>query len=249
MTPNALISKLSKHIDPSLSQDLVRDFMELRNDCKTGTLGRSSFSKFVETIVQILQFFERSSYDSKPDVDAYLKNLESRTTTLPDDLRICCARIGRSCYTLRNKRNILHKGLVDSNIYDLRYAYSACQWMLSEIVRHTISTDKSLAGKMIDSIQMPVSAVVEDFGDRKMVYGNLTVEEELMILLHSHYPEYIPLKQIQKSMDRRSKSAISGNLSKLWNLKLIHRENAGYKLTQQGFNQAMNLLASLKMAE
>jgi len=235
------------HIDRSLSEDLVREFVELRNDCKTATLGRASFGKFVETVVQVLQFVERSSYDSKPDVDAYLKNLESRSSNLPDDLRICCARIGRSCYTLRNRRNILHKGLVDPNLYDLRYAYSACQWILSEIVRHTMRSDKSSAGKMVDFIQMPISLVVEDFGDRKTVYGSLTIEKELLVLLHSHYPECVPLKQIQKSMDRRSKGAISNRLSRLWNSKLVHREKGGYKLTQQGFDKALSILMALEV--
>lgn len=245
MKTEDLISGLSKSIEPSLARDLVQDFIELRKDCQTLTFGRASFGKFVETLVQVLQFLETSKFDKKPKCDFYLKNLESSSSTLPDDLKLCCSRIARSTYTLRNKRNILHKGEVDPNVYDLNYAYSACQWILSEIVRYSINSDKALAGRMIDYIQIPISVIVEEFGDRRIVYGNLTVEKELLVLLHSYYPEPIALKDIQKSMDRRSKSAISNNLTKLWGDRLVHRDADGYKLTQPGFKKAVTIISEI----
>ena len=175
MTPNDLINELSKHIDESLANDLVSSFIELRKDCKTGTLGRSSAGKFVETLVQVLQYLENGTYNAKPQVDDYLRNLESRPSSLPDGLKICCSRIARSSYSLRNKRNILHKGQVDPNIYDLYFTYTASQWMLSEVVRQIINTDMAVAGRMIEFIQIPIMSVVERFGDIIFVYGKLTI--------------------------------------------------------------------------
>lgn len=245
MKSNDLIHELSKHIDESLAEDLVGSFVELRKDCKTGTLGRSSAGKFVETVVQVLQYLENSTYDAKPQVDDYLRNLESRPSPLSDDLRICCSRIARSSYSLRSKRNIAHKGDVDPNTYDLQYTYAATQWMLSEIVRQVINTDMAAAGRIIEFIQIPVPSIVERFGNRKLVYGNLTIEMELIVLLHSYYPDYISLKVIQESMDRKSKSGISNALSKLWNAKIIHKEGSNYVLTQQGFKKAFEILSNI----
>ncbi len=245
MTSNDLIHELSKHVDESLASDLVSSFIELRKDCKTGTLGRSSAGKFVETVVQVLQYLENSTYDAKPQVDDYLRNLESRSSLLSDDLRICCSRIARSSYSLRNKRNIAHKGQVDPNIYDLHFTYTSAQWMLSEIVRQVITTNMAVAGRIIEFIQIPVTSIVERFGDRRLVYGNLTIEMELIVLLHSYYPGYISLKVIQQSMDRRSKSGISNALSKLWSNKIIHKEGANYVLTQQGFKKAVEILSNI----
>ena len=245
MSPDDLVQELSNHIVPALVSDLVESFMELRKDCKTGTLGRSSAGKFVETVVQVLQYFENGTYDQRPKVDAYLNGLESRESALPDDLKICCSRIARSSYGLRNKRNIAHKGSVDPNIYDLNYTYAAAQWMLSEIVRYAMNIEMAAAGAIIEFIQIPIFSIVERFGDRKLVCAKLTIENELLVLLHSYYPGHINSKVIQQSMDPRSKSGVSNALSKLWQTKLVHRDKDGYILTQLGFNRSVEILAEL----
>lgn len=242
MTCEDLVQELSKSIGLSLAKDLVGSFVELRKDCKTGTLDRTSAGKFVETVVQVLQYLESASFDSKPQVDEYLRNLESRSSSLSDDLKICCSRITRSCYTIRNKRNIAHKGLIDPNVYDLNYTYAAAQWTLSEIVRHVIKTDMATAGKIIEFIQIPISSVVERFGSRRLVYGALTVAEELLVLLHSYYPDFVSIGMIQKCMDRRSKTGISNALKKLWDTKLVYKEDSNYVLTQPGFVSAVEVL-------
>lgn len=248
MTSHNLIGELSNHLSPTLAKDLVESFIELRKDCKTATLGRSSGGKFVETVVQVLQYLDSGTYDVKPAVDEYLRNLESRPSALSDDLRVCCSRIARSSYALRNKRSIAHKGQVDPNIYDLNYTYSAAQWMLSEIVRHLTSINMAVAGNIIEFIQIPVSGVVEKFEDRRLVYGTLTIRDELLVLLHSYYPEHTSLTAIHKSMERRSKRGISSALTKLWAAKLIHKEGQNYLLTQEGFKVATEILSNLNQS-
>jgi hypothetical protein len=242
MKSDDLIRELEKHIDPTLAKDLVSEYMEIQHDCKTRTLGGSSAGKFIETVVQVMQFLEKGSYDKKPNVDFYLKDLESSLTPLNDGLKLCCARVARSCYTFRNKRSIAHKGSVDPNTYDLNYIYTSSQWILSEIVRQVITSNMNLAGRMIEFIQIPVSPIIEEFGTKKLVYGNLTTEKEILVLLHSHYPEYASRKEINASLDRRSESTISNSLKKLWKNKLIHKDESRYKLTQEGFKEARNIL-------
>jgi len=242
MNPGNLIDALSSQLDNSLAIDIVNEFIAIRIDCSTGTLERAAPGKFIETVVQVLQYLETGNYDEKPSVDQYLKNLESKQTVLSDDLRICCSRIARSCYTLRNKRNIAHKGGVNPSIYDLRYLYAGAQWILSELIRSIVTQDMNTAGRIIDFIQIPISSLVEDFGDRKLVYGSFTVEEEALVLLHSYFPDFVELKVIQLSLDRRSKSAISNSLKNLWIKKLIHRDSHGYRLTQVGYQQAIDIV-------
>lgn len=245
MNSDDLVTELSKHIDSNLAKELVNDFIAIRDDCKTGILGRASVGKFVESVVQLLQFIEKGAYDNKPSVDSYLRNLESKSTPFDDDLRIVCSRIARAVYALRNKRNIAHKGSVDPNIYDLRYLFASVQWMLSEIVRQILKSDMSTASEMIEFIQIPVSTIVEEIDDRKLVFGDFTVEQEILVLLHSYYPKFIPRKTIQNSLDRRSNSAISNSLSKLWKEKFIHRKGTEYKLTQEGFKKAVQILRQI----
>jgi len=163
--PSELIDQLKKHLPPNLAAYIINSFLQIKSDVTTQTLERSAPGKFVETVVQILQFLDTGQFDEKPKVDEYLKNLESRSTNLPDDLRTTLARVARASYTLRSKRNIAHKGGVDPNIYDLRYLYAGAQWILSELIRQILSTDMADAGKLIEFIQIPISSVVEDIGD------------------------------------------------------------------------------------
>jgi len=118
-----LISALRTALPQTLADELVSNYIITRQDVATGTLGRSAPGKFVETFVQVLQYLHAGSYDNNPNVDLFLRNIQSTSSSLDDGLRICGARIARSMYSLRSKRNIVHKGNVDPNLYDLIYLY------------------------------------------------------------------------------------------------------------------------------
>jgi len=243
MTPAELIDALQKHIPKDLSADLINYFIQIRSDLATEVLERSAPGKFIETIVQILQFLETGHYEGYPKVDEYLKNLENRSSNLNNDLRITLARISRASYTLRNKRNIAHKGVVDPNIYDLRQLYYSAQWILSEIVRHILKGDVNTSGRLIEFIQIPVTPFVEDFGDKRVVLKQGTSEEELLILLFHYYPNLVLSSQIQKDMDRRAKSTISNTITTAYGKRLIEgNKQQGYKLTALGYHKSTEII-------
>ena len=109
----------------ALADDLADHFVEIRRDVAPSTLGRASPGKFVESVVQSHQAFERNgSYDAQPNVDLYLRGLESRQSSLPDGLRICASKLARAMYALRSKRTIVHKADVDPSGYDLHLLYA-----------------------------------------------------------------------------------------------------------------------------
>lgn len=242
MTPSELIDQLKSRLPSDIASDLINNFVQIRIDVITGTLERSAPGKFVETVVQVLQFLDDGQFDTSPKVDEYLRNLESRSTNLPEDLRVTLARVARASYTLRNKRSIAHKGGVDPNIYDLHYLYSATQWILSEIVRQVLSSDMDSAGNLIEFIQIPVSLIVEDFGDKRLVLKSGTAEEELLTLLLHYYPVPVLASQIHKDMDRRASSTVSNATASAYRKKLIEgNKQRGYKLTTLGHQRAKEL--------
>lgn len=242
MDAKEIIIELSKSIQTSLASDLVKEFLELRKDLQTLTLSRASAGKFIETVVQVFEYLETGSFSTQPSVDAYLKGLEARPTTLNDDIRITLSRIARATYTLRNKRNILHKGQVDTNIYDLKFIYSCAQWVLTEIIRHYITNDIHKAGEIVEFIQLPVNSVIESIDGRKIIHAKLSVKEEILVLLYSYYPERLTELEIGKSLDRRAKNSIYKGLRALWDEKLIHENQKLFTLTQSGFAKAQDIL-------
>lgn len=240
---NEIIEQLQRHIPSELVTDIFNSFMQIKHDTLTETLGRSSPGKFVETTVQILQFLDSGGYAEKPKVDDYLKNLESRQVNLSDDLKITLTRVARANYTLRNKRNIAHKGEVDPNIYDLRFLYYSSQWILSEIIRQILSYDMKTAGKLIEFVQIPINPLIDDFGDKRVVLRVGTAEEELLMLLLHYFPKFVMVSQIHKDMNRRPKSTVSNVISSTYSKRYIEGTKiSGYKLTTLGYQNAIKLL-------
>lgn len=250
MTPADLEAFLAQEFPSELSKDLVKDYIAIRSDVQTGTLERATPGKFVETVVQILQWIEHEKYDLSPKVDDYLKNLESRSSSMSDDLRIVVARSARSMYTMRNKRNIAHKGAVDPNPFDLRYTFGCAQWILSELVRQVSKGSMDTAGQLVERIQLPVGPVVEDFGKKRVVLVTGTAREELLILLRNYYPEEASVTQIRQDMDRRNPSTVSNALRDAFRMKLIDGKKAGgYRLTSLGLSAANQLVAKHSSAQ
>lgn len=245
MDKSNLISALDKCIPSQLVHDLVDEFLAIRQDVATNTLGRTAPGKFVETLVQIMQFLDSGEYDAKPSVDEYLRNIESRNVQLDDGLRICAARVGRAMYALRNKRGIAHKGL-DPSSYDLRFLHSAAQWVLAELIRVVSNLSMEEAGKLVEQIQAPIDRLVEDFGKHRLVLKDLPTKKEILVLLHNHYPNTLTTEEIISSLNRRNPKTVRNMLSLLWKQKAIELiKTSGYKLTQRGLSEAVAVIKSL----
>lgn len=244
MDAKSLENLLGTRLPASLAADLVSQFLQIRQDVASHTLGRAAPGKFVESLVQSLQHLERGSHDKQPNVDDYLRNIESRQTGLPDGLRICTSRVARAMYTLRNKRNILHKGEVDPNEFDLRFLLSGAQWIMAELVREFSGTTMQQAGALVAQIQAPVGALIEDFGSKRMVHAKLSAKDEILVLLHSHYPGAVQLSEIVANLDRRNSEAVKKAVRELWAAKLIEGSaTTNYRLTAPGLKRAMTVIA------
>jgi hypothetical protein len=243
ITPDLIKDDLATALDRKIAGDLLDEFLTIRSDLSSKTLGRASPGKFIETFVQALQFLERGKYEEDPDVEKYLKDLDSRRVNFGDGLRICGSRLARAAYALRSKRNIVHKSEVRANLCDLRFLYSAAQWLLTELLREVTKRDVVEAERMIEFVQIPVSPLFEDFGTVRIIHDASTVEEELLILLGSHHPDSIPRKKVHLSLERRSKTAINGALSALWGKKLMHEDELGLILTAPGLTLAQSVAA------
>ncbi len=237
MDAQRLVSALSTMLPPKLARDLVEDFLKVRQDFSTKTLERSSPGKLVETCVQCLQHLATGTYAAKPDVDGYLNKKIENEKTLPDDLRICAARVARSIYTMRNRRNIAHKGTVDPNIFDLAYLHYAAAWLVTEFLRQASGLSMQEAGVLISQVQAPVSEIVEEIDGVRLVHANVSIKDEIRILLHSHFPNYVPNENIKASLVGRNQGTLGNKLRELVGEKQIFgAPSTGYRLTLAGWN-------------
>lgn len=240
MDEGRLSAALAGYLGATLAAELVHDFVKLRHDCSTGTLERASPGKFVETFVQCLQQLANGTYDAKPDVDGYLSKKAENEAQLPEGLRICGTRLARSIYTFRNKRNIAHKNPVDPNRFDLDLAHSGAAWIMAELLRNATGITMYEAGALIELVQAPVGTLVEEIDGVRLVHADTSVRGEILILLHSHFPERVPVPSILATMSARSAGSVKNRLGELRTAKLLHGDGkVGYRLTQAGHQAAV----------
>jgi hypothetical protein len=241
-----LAQNLQPMLDKALAEHLVLNFVAVRRDLATRTLERSSPGKFVETFVQCLQHIATGKYEAKPDVDGYLLKHVENATSLPEGLRICGARIARAMYSLRNKRSIAHKNEIDPNTFDLALLNEGAAWIMAELFRLSSGLTMQQSGKMIDLVQARVGTLVEEIDGTRLVHADLTIEGEILVLLHSQYPQPVPLQGIEVSLKARSSKAVRNKLGSMRTRKLIHGDTAnGYRLTTAGHIQAVNQITQL----
>ena len=240
-----LAAALTGLVGQALATDLSVNLVKIRHDCATRTLERTAPGKFVETFVQCLQFINSGTYDAKPKVESYLRN-EVESTGLPDGLRICAARVARSMYAVRSKRNIAHKNDVDTNTHDLLYMHQGASWIAAELLRHATGVSMQEAGILIDLVQAPVGTLVEEIDGTRLVHADVSVRTEVLILLHSYYPDVIPVESVFKGLNRRSVGTVRNRLRDLHAQKLLHGNNkTGYRLTRTGHAAAVSEIEAL----
>ena len=196
--------------------------------------------------MQCLQRLTSKKYEAKPNVDDYLARKAENETIVPEGLRIAGARVARAIYTFRNKRNIAHIGEVDPNYIDLAFTAHASAWIVSELLRVATGITMEEAGRLIAIVQAPIGQLVEEIDGVRLIHGKVTLEEELLILLHSHYAEDVPMMDIQATMKLRNSGSVGNKLRDLVAEKLVvGHTNGGYKLTTLGFNAAVVVIQKL----
>lgn len=246
-TGDRLAQALATLVGRPLAVELVRDFLKIRQDFGTRTLERASSGKFVETVVQCLQQIANAKFDQHPDVDRFLNREVEQLTTLPEGLRICAGRIARSIYTLRNKRNVAHKASLDPSVTDLAYAHHAAAWVMAEFLRNASGVSMDEAARLIERVQAPVGMLVEEIDGVRLIHGAGSTRAELLILLHSHYPDPVSLADINASLDRRDALSVKSRISELYRRKLIQGNAvSGYRLTSPGVEAAIAEIEKLR---
>ena len=245
MDEKRLSDAIKSIVGKRLAHDITADFFNLRRDVATGTLERASAGKFVESFVQCLQQISCGCHSTTPIVDTYLNSRVENDTRLPDGLRLCGSRVARSIYTMRNKRNIAHKGEVDPNRIDLEFTYHGAVWIMAELIRCATGITMEEAGGLIRTVSAPVGTLVEEIDGVVLVHAKVPMRLEILLILHSRHPDSVTLVQLVDWIGKSS-SATRSRLIELRKERLIIGENkTGFKLTSPGYALAVREIQHL----
>ena len=247
MDEKRLSRAIESLVGSELAGDIAADFVKLRRDVATGTLERASAGKFVESFVQCLQEMANGQHSGAPNVDDYLKNRVEHDLALPDGLRLCGSRIARSLYTMRNKRNIAHKGEIDPNKIDLEFTYHGAMWIMAELVRCATGTSMEEAGALIRLVSAPVGTLVEEIDGVRLVHAKVSTRVEILLLLHSQHPDGATSAQLVEWVGK-SAAATRARLSELRKERLVAGSSKKqFKLTSAGYAMAVREIQRIQV--
>lgn len=243
------VELLARCLPRGLASELVSDFVSVKADIVSTSLRSGSMGHFVESVVQALQYLEDGEYESKPSVDSYLRGVESRNN-LDDGLRICVARTARAMYAIRSKRGVVHKSTIKSNVPDLAFAFAASQWIMSELIRQIGSTSMMEANKLISWVQAPVHPLIDEIEGKAVVLADMSVRDEVALMLGAGYPESVTRSELVESLDLRSEGSIDRALSALIGDRLATRLTPGtYCLTRLGVTYVESVIDEFGSSE
>jgi len=90
---------------------------------------------------------------------------------------------------------------------------------------------------------------VEEIEGMRLVHAVVSVSSEILILLHSHYPDRASLADITRSMSTRSPGSVRNRLAEMRTEKLVVGDGRlGYRLTHAGHTAAVDEIRRLQTA-
>lgn len=252
MTAETLQAALALRLPSRLAAELAEDYLHMRQDVLTQTLGRGAPGRFVESTVQALQFLEKGKYAEKPNVEEFLRTLETRETPLDDSLKLCLSRLARAMYAIRSKRDIVHKNGGVAAHDDLALLEAVAKWVIIELLRQPPTRDDAndVTIRASQFVRAPVGAFVEDVGGRRLINGAANADDEVLLFIHSFHPQPVTAARVAKELNRRGKSTVYGSLKKLWDARLLDGDSSsGYILTSSGLRRVVELANELARAK
>jgi len=244
-----LRDNLVKYIDPTLVDEMLKDFVDIRRHYISGD-HRSTLVKsgtFSETVARILTYLSEGKIISAKEVK--ISELEKRLsyTNLHPSLKTIIPRILITIYKLRSARGGAHQSdEVSPNYIDATYVYTCCNWIVCELLRLYHDSDIDKVYKLINSIiKLEIPLLEEIDGETIILKDELTIRDQILILLRSKYSERIPVDVIKKAVKTKNPRSITNELNRMVKSKLLHRNEEGVVLTSKGLKEAEKVYGRL----
>ncbi len=237
-----LRDSLTKYIDPSLIDEMLKDFVDIKRhyisrDYRSTLVKSGTFS---ETLAKILIYLSEGKIISTKDVK--ISNLETRlsNTNLHPSLKTVIPRILMTIYKLRSSRGGAHQSdEISPNYIDASYVYTCCNWIVCELLRIYHDPDIDKTNMLINSIMKVEFPILEEIDGETIIFKDeLTIRDQILILLLSKYPERTPSEVIKKAVKTKNPRSIANELGRMVKSKLLHRNKKGVILTLKGLREA-----------
>ena len=188
---SALLAALSPPLDHLLATQLLDEFVSaekrfIQRDWEPAELDGGQFA---EVAARILYHKDSGNFSPSKDFGDCLKYVEddkAQHKVLPRHDALHVARVLRNIYKFRSQRGAIHiSPTYRANHMDAKFIIEAVRWIMNEVLRIFWSGDREKAARAIRELLQFDVPCVGVFEDVIMVQRtDLTVEEEILVLLH-----------------------------------------------------------------
>jgi hypothetical protein len=259
MDKATLIRTICPPLDQTLTSQLIDEYNSLESryvlrDWEPATLDGGQFS---EAAARILYHIDSGTLNHTKEVGKCLDYIEdpnnSNRHNYPErKSALHTAKVIRTIYKFRSDRGAVHiNPSYTANHLDASLVMSNAKWVLSEILRVFLTSDRNLVEDVIRDIIEFNLPVIGDFDGQLLVQRtDCSVDEEILILLHYAGQSGFSRKQIGQFV-QKTPPAVTTSLKKLTSSserKIIQLNNGNYRLTDIGNRFVLsNLSGKLKI--
>jgi hypothetical protein len=192
MRKTDLVSALSATIDPTLAKQLIGEATQLE---EMFALRRWKYSeldggRFAEVAARILYSVDSGNLNLTKGVDQCLSYIENDQVPHAFPERQAAnhmARVLRAIYKLRSQRGAVHVSpTYEANEIDSRLIVEAARWVLSDLLRLFVTTDRAAAVEAIQELSRFPQPLIRSYDGLPLLQSiKFTTEEEVLAhLLH-----------------------------------------------------------------
>jgi hypothetical protein len=186
-----LLAKLSPPLDPTLAGQLLDEFISLEKRFILGDWEPAELDggQFAEILARIIYHIDSGTLNPKKDFEQCVTHLESETVRhqinpRSDVTHIC--RVLKLLYKFRSARGAVHiTPKYSANRMDAKLMVEGARWLMLETLRLFLQVPQEEAARVIEELlQFDVPCVGNFKGSLLVQRTDLTIEEELLVLLH-----------------------------------------------------------------
>lgn len=248
----ALVASIAPPLDALLANQLIDEFVSLerrfiQRDWEPAELDGGQFAEVLARIVYHMDSGNLNLNKGFDDCCKYVENEQVPHRITPHRDAVHLITVARAIYKFRSQRGAVHiSATYAANQMDAKFIIESVRWCLNETLRVFWVGDRTLAAKAIREILQFDVPCVGVFEDIVLVQRtDLTVDEELLVLLHYAGDQGFTRTEIGKHA-KFSAPRVTESLQRLSSpsvRQVVQLPSGPYRLTDLGSKHIRETLA------
>lgn len=251
MTPDQLIKELSQVVDSSIARESILSYIEMEQRFLAGDWSPTGLSggRLCEAVSRGIYQLDTGvvNHNMLPGgIGDYILRQKNAAHNLDYPDRQHIMKMIESIYKLRSDRGFVHISTKhDANYLESMLIIHGAKWILSDFLRIAWNDDKLVVGEVISSIAQMENSLIHELDGKPMVLSaNVSVAEEVLLLLSHAHSNRILRSDLNSYMVGRKATAISTAISRLISVRQVRSAGASeLVLTPEGQKRVRDVIA------